>query len=399
MLKIGMVNIHVKKWVMIDNPHKIGRVMLMRYSKRVESVSLSGIRKMFELAGENTISLGIGEPDFDTPLHIREAAKKALEEGLTHYTVNKGIPELRESISRKLHEDNSIEADPESIIVTVGASEALFMCMQALVDEGDHVLVPDPGFLSYAACVKLSGGIPVPIKLEERTEFRTTPEAVLESLTDKTKAIVLNSPSNPTGGIMSKEDVKGLAEIADDHNIVLISDEIYEKIIYDNKHHSPGSYSENVVTINGFSKAYAMTGFRVGYTAASPELTEELLKVHQYTTACATSISQSAALAALEGPQDRVGEMVGEFRNRRDLLLKRLKELGIDCPTPKGAFYAFPEVPESEKFVEETLKRDVITVHGSSFGEYGRDNVRLSYATSQENINKAMDRLEDLKIG
>ena len=370
----------------------------MEPSKRVRSISLSGIRKMFELVGEDSINLGLGEPDFDTPQHIRDAASEALKESFTHYTVNKGMPELREAISLKLKRENKIEADPESLIVTCGASEALFMCMQALLNEGDEVLVPDPGFVSYDACVKLSGGVSVPVKVGEENEFRVTPETVLENITDKTRAIILNSPSNPTGAVMSRDDIKGVAEIADDHDLALISDEIYEKIIYEGKHYSPGRFCENAVTINGFSKAYAMTGFRVGYVAASSELTEEILKVHQYNTACASSISQKAALEALQGPQDSVGKMVAEFKKRRDLLVDRLADMGIACAAPQGAFYVFPEVPNSQEFVLEALKRGVVTVDGSSFGRYGKNHVRFSYAASYEDIEKAMDRLESMEF-
>lgn len=370
----------------------------MEPARRVRPVSLSGIRKMFELVRKDSINLGLGEPDFDTPLHIREAAKNALDDGFTHYTVNKGIIELREAISTKLEEDNKISADPESIIVTVGASEALYMCMQALIDEGDQVLIPDPGFVTYDASVRLSGGTPLPVMLKEENEFRMTPEDVQEKITDKTKAIILNSPSNPTGGVMTKEDVRGLAEIADDQDICLISDEVYEKIIYDKKHYSPGQFSENTITINAFSKTYAMTGFRIGYLTASPDISEELLKIHQYNTACASSISQKAALAALEGPQNVVDEMVGELRRRRDLIVRRLSEMGLFCVEPQGAFYVFPQTKNSHKFVEEALKRDVVLVPGSSCGIYCQDHVRMSYATSYEEIKEAMDRLEEIDL-
>jgi len=276
---------------------------------------------MFELVGEDSINLGLGEPDFDTPPHIREAAKKALDEGFTHYTVNKGIIELREAISAKLKEDNGIKVSPDNVIVTVGASEGLQIALNALVDVGDEVLIPDPGFVSYDASVKLVGGRSVSVKLTDEDEFRMTPEKVQENITSKTRAVIINSPSNPTGSVMTKEDIKGVAQIADDHGIAVISDEIYEKIIYDEKHYSPGTYTENSITINGFSKAYAMTGFRIGYVAAGHEITEEMLKVHQYNTACASSISQKAALAALEGPQDSIDDMVKEFRRRRDLII------------------------------------------------------------------------------
>lgn len=368
----------------------------MRPSKRVKDISLSGIRKMFELVGEDSINLGLGEPDFDTPEYIREAAKKALDEGFTHYTVNKGIVELREAISAKLERDNDISISPDEIIVTVGASEGLMIALNALVDAGDDVLIPDPGFVSYDASVKLAGGRSVPVKLTDEEEFKLTPELVQENITDKTKAIIINSPSNPTGSVMGKGDIKGVAEIADDHDIALISDEIYEKIIYDAKHYSPASYTDNCITINGFSKAYAMTGFRIAYVAALPEITEEMLKVHQYSTACASSISQKAALAALEGPQDSIDVMVREFRRRRDLVVGRLRGMGLGCVEPEGAFYVFPRVKDPDAFVSKALEKDVIMVPGSSCGVYGEDHVRISYATSYENIEEAMDRLEEI---
>jgi aspartate aminotransferase len=368
----------------------------MRPSKRVKQVSLSGIRKMFELVGKDSINLGLGEPDFDTPPHIREAAKKALDEGFTHYTVNKGILELREAISTKLENDNHISASPESIIVTVGASEALQISLSALVDAGDEVLIPDPGFVSYDASVKLSSGKSIPVRLTEEEEFRMTPESVMDKITDKTKAVIVNSPANPTGSVMKKEDIRGIAEIADDHDLAIISDEIYEKIIYEEKHYSPAMFSENSITINGFSKAYAMTGFRIGYVAAHHDIIEEMLKVHQYNTACASSISQIAGLTALRGPQDSIDTMVKEFKRRRDLMVGRLRDMGIDCIEPKGAFYVFPKIKYPEVFVVEALKKDVILVPGSSCGIYGQDHVRLSYATSYEEIEIAMDRLEEI---
>lgn len=373
-------------------------VIIMEPSKRVRSINLSEIRKMFEMAGENSINLGLGEPDFNTPEHIIEATSTAMREGFTHYTPNMGIPELREAISRKLKIDNGIRTTSESVLVTVGASEAIYMSMQALIDPGDEVLIPDPGFLSYNACVNLAEGIPRGVQLKVENGLRMTAEDVQEAITDKTKAIILNSPSNPTGSVMKKEDVKAIAEIADDHGIYLISDEVYEKIIYDDHHHSPAKFCENAVTINGFSKSYAMTGFRIGYVTANPEITEELLKIHQYTTACASSMVQKAALAALEGPQNCVDDMVSEFKRRRDLVVKRLNDMGVECPNPHGAFYVFPQVDNPEEFVREGLKKGVVMVHGKAFGMYGKNHVRMSYATSLNQLKEAMDRLESLEI-
>jgi aspartate aminotransferase len=367
-------------------------------AKRCKLIQLSEIRKMFELTPENAINLSLGEPDFDTPEHIREAVKRALDEGFTHYTSNNGILELREAISCKLADENKIEADPDNITVTVGASQALYISLQALVNKGDEVLIPDPGFLSYDAFVKLAEGKMVPISLKEENEFQMTPEDVLDKITDKTKAIIMNSPSNPTGAVMQKEDIKGIAEIAEDHGIYLISDEVYEHIIYEGKHYSPGRYSDNVITINAFSKTYAMTGFRIGYMAAKPEITEELLKVHQYNVACASSLSQIAGLEALTGPQECVGEMVAEFKRRRDLIVKRLNEMGIQFKAPKGAFYAFPKVDNSLEFVNEAIKAGVIIVNGASFGKCGEGHFRISYAAAYEKLVEAMDRLASINL-
>jgi aspartate aminotransferase len=351
---------------------------------------------MFDLVGEDSINLALGEPDFDTPTHIKDAVKRALDENFTHYTGNQGIIELREAISRKLKRDNRIKTSPDSVIVTVGASEALLMATLALVEKGDEVLIPDPGFVSYDACVQLAGGTTVPVEVKSEDDFRLTPENVEEKVNENTKAIIMNSPANPTGGVLNKQDVKGIAEIAQDHDLVIITDEIYEKIIYEQKHYSPGRYTENVITINGFSKAYAMTGFRIGYVSAPSEISESLLKVHQYSTACASSLSQVAALEALTGPQESVGEMVAEFQRRRDMVISRLNSMGIECKKPQGAFYVFPQVKDPDSFVAEALKRGVVLVPGSSFGSNGEGHLRLSYAASYRDLVEAMDRLESM---
>lgn len=365
------------------------------YAKRLEGIELSSIRKMFEVQGEDIINLGIGEPDFNIPEHAKEAIEDALRDGFTHYTPNKGILELREAITKKLKVENNIKTDPDDIIVTVGASEALYMCAQALIEKGDKVLIPDPGFLSYDACVKLAEGESIPVPLEKK-DFRMNPETI-ESLLDKdTKAIILNSPSNPTGAVMEKDDIKAIAELAEEKNLIIISDEVYEKIIYDKKHYSPGQFTENTITINGFSKTYAMTGLRIGYLTAQNEIIEELLKVHQYNTACAPSISQAAALAALKGPQKVVDDMVAEFRRRRDLMFEKFKDMGIECNKPNGAFYMFPHIKNEKRFMEKTLKAGVVAVPGSAFGSNGKDHVRFSYAAPYPQIKEAMTRIEKI---
>jgi len=372
-----------------------GRAIKMtEFASRIRDIRLSEIRKMFEVAVEDTINLGIGEPDFNVPEHVREALKEAVDEGMTHYTSNMGMYELREAISEKLRTENRVHVEPESIIITVGASEAIFMCTQALLDRGDQALIPDPGFLSYDACVKLAEAISVPVPLSMEDGFSMTPERVESLITDDTRVIIMNSPSNPTGSVMGKDDIKGVAEIAEDRDLIIISDEIYEKIIYDGKHYSPACFTDNALVINGFSKTYAMTGLRIGYVAGREDIIEELLKVHQYNTACAPSVSQVAALAALRGPQNCVKEMVDEFKRRRDLMFRSLTEMGLECILPGGAFYMFPHVGDSRGFTERALDAGVAVVPGSAFGEAGSDYVRMSYATSYELIQEAMERLK-----
>ena len=363
-----------------------------RFSNSVKSVNISGIRKLFEAAGPNAINLGIGQPDFDTPANIKAAAIKAINDGFTGYTAGLGIPELRDAISAKLKKENQFEVSPSQIMVTSGASEALYITAAALVSPGDEVLVPNPGFLSYNAIVRLLNGKDVSVSLKE--DLTIDVNDVLEKITPKTKALFLNSPGNPTGAVSSKEDIQALAEIADDKNITLISDEVYEYFIYDGKNISPAQFTDNVVTINAFSKSYAMTGWRVGYLAAKGDYVGEILKVHQYLQACANSIAQKAAYEALVGPQDSVAVMCNEFKNRRDVLVSGLNEMGVKCIQPQGAFYAFPEVEDGSKAAEKLLKNDVVVTPGIAFGENGAGHIRISYASSMENIKKALKIME-----
>ncbi len=361
------------------------------YSERVKGIDISGIRKMFEGAGKDAINLGLGQPDFDTPEHIKKAAIEAINEGFTSYTSNLGIPELREALCKKFARENNFKVEPDEVIVTSGASEALHLALQALVEKGDEVMIPDPGFVSYIALTKLAGGKAVGVPLDEKLELK--PEKVNECITSKTKVLILNSPSNPTGSVMKEEDVKALTEIAEDNNITIISDEVYEHFIYEGEHVSPAQFSDNVITVNAVSKTYAMPGWRIGYAAARKDIIEQMLKVHQYIQACACSISQKAALAAIEGPQDCVGEMRESFSARRDFLLDGLREIGIKCVKPRGAFYAFPEV-EDEDAALKLLEKGVIVVPGTAFGIHGRGHIRISYATSAENLRKALGIME-----
>ena len=262
------------------------------------------------------------------------------------------------------------------------------------MEAGDEILLPDPSFLLYESCINLAGGTIVPVDCKMENEFKLKADDVLEKITDKTKAIILNSPSNPTGAVMEKEDIKAIADLSMDHNFLIISDEIYEKIIYDKKHYSPAKYSDNVITINGFSKTYAMTGLRIGYLTANEEHTEELFKIHQNSIACANSTAQKGAYEALTGPQDEVHKMVSEFKKRRNLIVSRLNGMGYETVNAEGAFYVFPKI-EDENFVKKAADAGVVTVSGAAFGSNGKGHVRMSYANSYENIEKAMDILEE----
>ena len=368
----------------------------MNTANRIKDINLSEIRKMFENTSPNAINLAIGEPDFATPSHIKKKKKKALDDKQTHYAHNKGLIELREAIQNKLKKDNNIKTDTESIIVTVGASQALYSTMQTLINKNDDVIIPDPGFVSYMACTKLAEGTPIPIDGTPNNNFNITTSQIEDKITPQTKAIILNSPSNPTGTVIEKEDIKGIADLATDNNLYIITDEIYEKIIYDKKHYSIASFTDNAITINGFSKSYAMTGLRIGYLAAPPEITEDILKVHQYNIASVDTPTQYAAKEALTQSQQCVTDMVKEFKNRRDYLIERLNNMGFDCKTPDGAFYIFLKTDNAEKFLEKTVKEGILTVPGKAFGKNAQDYIRLSYATSMENLKIAMNRLEKI---
>jgi len=362
------------------------------FSDRVEQVSISGIREVFEAAGEDAINLGIGQPDFPTPDHARRAAIEAIEAGDTDaYTSNKGTRELREAISAKHDRDNDFSVPPENLIATAGGSEALHIALEAHVDPGEGVVFPDPGFVSYDALTRLAGGEPVPVGL--RDDLTLDPAAVEDAITDDTAAFVVNSPANPTGAVQSEEDMRAFARIADEYDVLCISDEVYEHIVFDGEHHSPMAYAEsdNVVVVNACSKSYSMTGWRLGWVAASERRIERMLRVHQYAQACASAPAQFAAEAALSGPQDCVDEMVAAFEERRDVLLDGLAEMGLETPTPSGAFYAMPKVPDG--WVDEVIDRGVVVVPGEAFGDRGEGYARISYATDMARIREALDAM------
>ncbi len=374
-------------------------------AKRLQKITESATLRISNLAselksqGKDIISFSLGEPDFATPGHIIEAVKASLEHGDTHYTPSPGIPELRKAIAQKLKNDNNIEVKPGSIIVTPGAKQAIFEVMLSVLQDGDEAILFDPAWVSYDPCVMLTGAKTVWVPTDPDKSFK--PVNLAEYITKKTKIIVVNSPCNPTGGVYGRETLKEIADIAVDKNILVLSDEIYEKIIYAKEHISIGSMDgmqDMTITVNGFSKAYAMTGWRLGYVSAAKEIYDQMLKLHSHSVSQATSFVQYAGVAALQGDQNCVTDMVHEFRARRDLLVRGLNKLGIRCAMPDGAFYAFADVSEygsGEKVAELLLnKAFVATTPGSAFGEAGNDFIRISYATSQERIREALRRME-----
>ena len=362
-----------------------------RYAARVRSVEMSGIRKLFDAGGPDAINLGIGQPDFDTPDHIKEAAIAAIRAGKTGYTANAGIPELREAICAKFERENDLAFRPEQILVTAGGSEALHLVMEALVDPGDRVLITDPGFVSYAALAAFAGGRPEGVPLDETLHIDV--EQAKEQM-DGARLFVLNSPANPTGAVESEESIRALVEYGNDRGVTIVSDEVYEHFVYEKAHVSAARFGDDVITVNAASKTYAMTGWRVGYIAAPEDYIPECLKVHQYAQACATSISQYAALAAYTGDQGPVEQMREEYRVRRDLLYEGLSGLGFEFPRPEGAFYAF--VPMGRNLIQKAIEDGVIIVPGEAFGSKAPDYARFSYATSRENLSRAVGRLQAL---
>ncbi|MCD6242419.1 pyridoxal phosphate-dependent aminotransferase [Candidatus Bathyarchaeota archaeon] len=379
----------------------------LRKAKRVEKLKISEIRRFFAAARlyPDAINLGIGEPDFTSPKNVIKAAEKAMEEGKTHYTPTNGIPELLEAIAEKTRGDYNLNYNPETeILVTAGAVEAVFLALMATINPGDEVLIPDPGFVVYQPIVELAEGVPVSIPLREENGFRFNADTVRSLITEKSRVLLLNSPHNPTGSVLSYEDLSSIAKLAVEHDLIVISDEVYEKITYDGvRHYCAASFPgmrERTVVVNSFSKTYAMTGFRIGFAVGPEDIISAMILIHQYAVTCVNGPTQYAALEALTGPQDFVVEMVREFDRRRRLVCKRINEIeGLSCITPKGAFYVFPNIKafgmSSKDFAQFLLKEArVVTVPGSGFGKYGEGYLRLSYATSYEQLEEAMNRIE-----
>ena len=380
----------------------------MALSDRLEMVNPSEIRKLFDLAQgiEGIISLGIGEPDFDTPEHIKEYAKEALDKGLTHYSPNAGILELREAVAEKFKKHNRIDADPKTqIMITVGTNQQILMGLATFLKDNEEVLIPSPMFVSYAPAVVLAGGKPVEVPTYEENEFRLTADELEKYVTPKTRALIINTPNNPTGAVLTKKDLEEIADFAVEHDLMILSDEVYEYFVYDGvKNYSIASLDgmfERTITMNGFSKTFAMTGWRLGFLAAPEWVVEKMVRFQMYNATCPVTFIQYAAAKALRDERSwkAVEEMRREYERRRNLVWKRLNEMGLLTVKPKGAFYIFPRVKDtglsSKEFSELMIKEaKVVMVPGSAFGKAGEGYVRISYATAYEKLEEAMNRME-----
>ncbi len=368
----------------------------------VSSMQPSGIRKFFDIVGQmsDAISLGVGEPDFSTPWHIREAGIYSLERGRTYYTSNAGLIELRKEICNYMLKFG-IDCTPDEVLVTVGGSEGVDVAMRTVLNPGDEVIIPEPSFVCYKPCAALAGGVPVTIETKAENEFRLTKEELLEKITPKTKMLVLSYPNNPTGAVMPLENLMEIAEVVKEHNIIVLSDEIYAELTYEGKHHSIASLpgmKERTIIVNGFSKAYAMTGWRLGYTIANKALTTAMTKVHQYAIMSSPTTSQYAAIEAMKNGEEAVNAMVKEYNDRRKIIVDGFNKMGLTCFDPKGAFYIFPSIKKtgmtSQEFCEKLLEsQKVAVVPGTAFGKSGEGFIRVSYAYSIQEINTAMDRI------
>ncbi len=374
-------------------------------SQRVNRISPSGIRRFFDLiaATEGVISLGVGEPDFVTPSHIRQAAIESLNRGYTKYTSNAGIPELRQELSRYLKESYNLGYAPDDeLLITVGVSEALDLAMRAILNPGDEIIMPDPSYVAYDPCVILPGGEPIKVPTSQENNFEVSPADIEARITDKTKAIFIGYPANPTGAVMPRGKLEQIAEVARRHQLLVISDEIYARLVYGVEHTCfaslPGM-KDSTILLGGFSKAYAMTGWRVGYAAAPKDIIAAMTKIHQYVIMSAPTMAQVAAIEALKSGEDSCREMLEEYNRRRKVIVKGFNDIGLPCFEPRGAFYAFPSIRNtgmnSEVFTEKLLLEEkVAAVPGSAFGQCGEGYIRCCYATSMANIEEALSRMK-----
>jgi len=382
----------------------------LSFPKRVESIGPSPIVVLREMAGEMraagqaVIDLTIGEPDFDTPQFIVHAAEAAMEAGFTHYVSSRGIGELRQAIAQKLEGENGLHYDPDQeIVVTLGGKQALFSTILATIEEGDEVLILDPAWVSYDPCVRLAGGIPIHVPLSASDNFLITTEFLQPYLSKGTRMVILNSPNNPTGRVMTEDEIEAVASLAEEADLLILSDEIYEKLVYDGRQHlsiaALPSMRKRTVVVNGFSKAYAMTGWRLGYMAAPAAIVAAMIKVHQHSVTCAASFAQKAGVVALNGPQDELQAMVAEFQARRDLICEGLDSIpGISCPRVEGALYAFPDIsalglPSSKLAERLLLEGGVATIPGIAFGASCDSHLRLCFATSRQELERALERI------
>lgn len=375
-------------------------------SDRARNIPPSGIRRFFDLAGkmEDVISLGVGEPDYSTPWHICDAAISSIEQGCTSYTSNTGIEALRYEISRFLTARYGIGYDPLSeMIITTGVSEALDIAIRAVINPGDEALIIDPIYVSYGPCVTMAGGVPVFIPCSEKDHFRLTADALMEKITDKSKILILNFPNNPSGAVMRREHLKEIADVAIDHDLLILSDEVYAELTYEGKHCATASIDglwERTITLSGFSKAFAMTGWRLGYFCAPKELTAAALKIHQYIMLSAPTMSQYGALEALRHGEEAMLSMIREYHHRRNLFVDGLNRIGLSCHVPEGAFYAFPSIASTGlsdgEFAERLItEAGVAAVPGSVFGTGGIDHIRCAYAVSRDDLSEAVRRMGD----
>ena len=379
-------------------------------SKTIVTIQPSGIRKFFDIVNEmeDAISLGVGEPDFDTPWHIRDEGIYSLEKGRTFYTSNSGLKDLRTEVCNYLKRTQHVTYEQASqVFITVGGSEAIDLAMRAMVNPGDEVLIPQPSYVSYEPCAILADAKPVIINLKEENEFRLTPEEILEKVTDRTKLLVLPYPNNPTGAVMEKKDLEAIAKVIIDKDLFVITDEIYSELTYNGKHTSivslPGM-QERCILINGFSKAYAMTGWRLGYACGPENIIGQMIKIHQFAIMCAPTTSQYAGIEALRNGDDDVAMMREEYNRRRRYLLHEFKDMGLQCFEPYGAFYVFPCIKQfgmtSEEFATRLLKEEKLAVvPGTAFGDSGEGYIRISYAYSLEDLKKAIGRLKEFIAG
>ncbi len=379
-------------------------------SKVTRDLHPSGIRKFFDIVAEmpEAISLGVGEPDFDTPWHIREAGIYSLEKGRTFYTSNSGLLELRQEIANYYKRKHGLDYNGKTeVLITVGGSEAIDMALRAMADPGDEVIIPEPCYVSYVPCAKLTGAVPVTIPLQEKNEFRLTPEELLDAITEKTKVLILAFPNNPTGAVMEREDLEKIAKICVERDIIVISDEIYGELTYTGNPHVtiaelPGM-QERTVVINGFSKAYAMTGWRLGYAVGPEEIIQQMTKLHQYAIMCAPTTSQYAAVEALRNGDADVAKMRESYNQRRRYLVKTLRDMGLPCFEPYGAFYVFPRIQHlnmtSDEFATRLLEsKKLAVVPGTAFGDCGEGFLRISYAYSMSELKEALGRIQEFLL-